>query len=168
MTSLCIFGLRAVSEPYGEVDGDLFANSPGHGASLNALKASLISLPCLLAALICGCGGGSQSNTAPVPSHPKAASGRAMRGASANERDAISPEVRARDRHLASGACAALSPAMAAAFDPRLREQARGGSLDICSYSTAPEVPPPLQLILELIPPRTNHRNRSRRRSAKR
>ena len=75
-----------------------------------------------------------------------------MRGASANERDAISPEVRARDRHLASGACAALSPAMAAAFDPRLREQARGGSLDICSYSTAPEVPPPLQLILELIP----------------
>jgi hypothetical protein len=41
---------------------------------------------------------------------------------------------------------------MAGAFDPRLREQAPGGSLDICSYSTAPEQSPALQLILELIP----------------
>lgn len=102
--------------------------------------------------LVGGCGGGSQRNTAgSVPSHSEAASGRPRRSASAEASD-TTREERVDDRQLASDSCKALSPAMAASLDPRLRKLAGGGSADICSYSTAPEQPPPLHLILELIP----------------
>jgi hypothetical protein len=108
----------------------------------------------LLAALIGGCGAGAQNNTAgTVDAHPKTAPSGAKRSASARGGDGAVREGRAGERQLASHACEALSPAMAASLDPRLRKQpAGGGSLDICSYSAAPEQPPPLHLILELIP----------------
>lgn len=110
-------------------------------------------LLCVLAALIGGCGGGSESNTVTsAPSHSETDSKQGSRSVSADGGDAATRKDQADDRRLASNACKALSPAMAVAFDSRLREQARGGALDICSYSTAPGESPALQLILELIP----------------
>jgi hypothetical protein len=118
-------------------------------------KAPLIFFLCVLAVLIGGCGGRSQGNTAvSVPSHPRAASERAKRSASADEGDATIREDRAGEQQLASGACEALSPATAVALEPRLRKQESDGApLESCSYSTAdPEKLPRLHLILEVIP----------------
>jgi len=106
-----------------------------------------------LMVVIDGCGVGAQSDTADtVDAHPRAAPSKATNGASVGEDEDTASEGRASEG-LASHACDALLPALAANLDPRLRKRPDGGgSLDVCSYGTAPAHEPALQLILQFIP----------------